>query len=108
MQTAATTPQDPVAQLGAVNAGQQLAQKLNDLSSGIQTLRQNADSQIATDVGTLNTALDTIGQLNAQISKLQALDQPTATLEDQRDQALARSRSSSACRATPAPTAPWW
>jgi flagellar hook-associated protein 1 len=88
MQTVATTPQDPVAQLNAVNAGQQLTTQLNDLSSGIQTLRQSADGQIGTDVTTLNTALTTIGQLNAQISKLQALGQSTASLEDQRDQTL--------------------
>jgi flagellar hook-associated protein 1 len=90
MQTVATTPQDPVAQLNAVNAGQQLASRLNNLSSGVQNLRQNADTQLATDVSILNTALGTIGQLNAQISKLQALGQPTASLEDHRDQALAQ------------------
>lgn len=90
MQTLATTPQDPIAQQGAVNSGQQLAQKLNSLSSGIQSLRQNTDSQLATEVDTLNSALDTIGQLNGQISQLQALGQSTATIEDQRDQAMAR------------------
>jgi flagellar hook-associated protein 1 FlgK len=88
LQTAAATPQDPVAQLGAVNAGQQLASQLNNLSSGVQTLRQNADTQIATDVGTLNTQLGNIAQLNTQISQLQALGQPTASLEDSRDQSL--------------------
>jgi flagellar hook-associated protein 1 FlgK len=90
MQTLATTPQDPMAQLGAVNAGQQLAQKLNNQSAGIQSLRQSADSQIAADVGTLNNTLDTIGQLNGQISQLQALGQSTATLQDQRDQAISQ------------------
>ena len=90
LQTLATTPQDPMAQLGAVNAGQLLTQKLNSQSSGIQALRQSADSQIAADVGTLNSALDTVGQLNGQISQLQALGQSTATLQDQRDQAVAQ------------------
>jgi flagellar hook-associated protein 1 FlgK len=88
VQTAAATPQDPLAQLGAVNAGQQLASQLNNLSSGVQALRQNADTQIATDVGTLNTQLGSIAQLNTQISQLHALGQPTASLEDHRDQAL--------------------
>lgn len=90
MQTLATTPQDAVAQESAVNSGQQLAQQLNNLSSGVQTLRQNADAQIANDVGTVNTALSAIGQLNGQISQLQALGQSTATLQDQRDQDLAQ------------------
>jgi flagellar hook-associated protein 1 FlgK len=88
MQTVAATPQDPSAQASAVNAGQQLASALNNLSSGIQTLRQNADSQIGTDVGIVNTALSQIAQLNGQISKLQALGESTATLDDQRDQQL--------------------
>ena len=88
MQTLATTPQDPVAQQSAVTAGQQLAHQLNSLSSGIQTLRQNTDGQIATDVGTVNTALNTIAQLNGQIAQLQALGQSAAALQDQRDQAL--------------------
>lgn len=88
MQTLSTTPQDPVAETAAVSAGQQLAQKLNSLSSNVQTLRQNANSQIGTDVGNLNTALTTIAQLNANIAQLKALNLPTATLEDQRDQAL--------------------
>jgi flagellar hook-associated protein FlgK len=90
LQTVSTTPQDPVAQSNAVNAGQQLAQQLNDLSSGIQTVRQGADTQLGTDVGTLNTAINTIGQLNSQITSLQAQGQPTDTLQDQRDQALAQ------------------
>ncbi len=47
-------------------------------------------AQIATDVGTVNTALNSIAQLNGQISQLQALGQSTATLQDQRDQALAQ------------------
>jgi flagellar hook-associated protein 1 len=89
LQTLATTPQDPLAQVGAVNAGQLLARNVNSLSAGIQTLRQGADAQIATDVTTLNTALDQIAQFNTQISKLQAQGQATATLEDQRDQSLA-------------------
>jgi flagellar hook-associated protein 1 FlgK len=90
LQTAAATPQDPMAQLGAVNAGQQLASKLNNLSGGVQTLRANADTQIATDVTTLNTQIQTIAQINGQIGRLQSLGQPTASLEDHRDQALSQ------------------
>ena len=90
LQTAAATPQDAVAQLSAINAGQQLTTQLNSLSSGVQTLRANADSQIATDVTTLNTQINTIAQLNGQISRLQSLGQPTASLEDHRDQALSQ------------------
>lgn len=88
MQTEATTPEDPVAQSAAVNAGQQLAQQLNQFSSGIQSLRSNVDSDLATSVTTLNNALNSIASLNKSIAQLQAEGQTTATLQDQRDQAL--------------------
>ncbi len=88
LQAAATTPQDPVAQGAAVSAGQSLAQTLNQLSAGIQSIRQGTDQAISTDIGTLNTALKTIASTNAQISQLQAEGQSTAVLEDQRAVAL--------------------
>jgi flagellar hook-associated protein 1 len=88
MQTDAATPEDPVAQSAAVNAGQQLAQQLNSFSSGIQSLRSNTDSQISTDVATVNNALNSVATLNNSIVQLQAEGQSTATLQDQRDQAV--------------------
>jgi flagellar hook-associated protein 1 FlgK len=88
MQTAAATPEDPVAQSSAVNAGQQLAQDLNQFSSGIQTLRAGTDSDIGTAITTLNSALTQIGTLNSEIAQGQAQGQSVATLEDSRDQAL--------------------
>jgi flagellar hook-associated protein 1 FlgK len=86
MQTDAATPEDPVAQSAAVNAGQQLAQQLNQFSSGIQGLRANADAGLATSVTSLNTALNSIASLNSSIARLTAEGQSTATLQDQRDQ----------------------
>jgi flagellar hook-associated protein 1 FlgK len=53
-------------------------------------LRQNADSDLATDIGTLNTSIQTIASLNTQIAQLQSENQPTAALEDSRDQALSQ------------------
>ena len=88
MQTDAATPEDPVAQSATVNAGQQLAQQLNSFSSGVQSLRANTDAQIATDVTTVNSALNSIAQLNTSIVQLQAEGQSVATLQDQRDQAV--------------------
>lgn len=90
MQAVATTPQDPVAQSAAVNAGQELAQQLNDFSSGIQNLRQSVNGDIASSVATANTALQTIASLNTSIASLTAQGQSTATLEDQRDQAVSQ------------------
>src|SRR5579864_1181091 len=88
LQAVATSPQDPVAQGAAVSAGKTVAQTLNQLSAGIQFIRQGTDSAIATDVKTLNTSLTSIAAINSQISQLQAEGQSTAVLQDQRDQAL--------------------
>jgi flagellar hook-associated protein 1 FlgK len=88
MQTLAATPEDPVAQSAVVSAGQQLTQQLNDFSAGIQTLRTSTDTDLGSSVSTLNASLQTIGTLNSSIERLQATGQSTATLEDQRDQAL--------------------
>jgi flagellar hook-associated protein 1 FlgK len=90
MQTEAATPEDPVAQSAAVNAGQQLAQQLNQFSAGIQSLRANTDSDLNTAVTSLNAGLSQIAALNGSIAKLQAQGQSTATLQDQRDQALSQ------------------
>ena len=90
LQTLSTSPEDPVAQQSAVAAGQSLAQKLNSISAGIQQIRAGADSQIAADVETVNAALQSIAQYNAAITHAQTEGQSTATLEDQRDQALDR------------------
>lgn len=88
MQAVATTPQDPVAQGAAVSAGQTLAQTLNQMSAGIQTIRQGTDQQISADITTLNTAVQSIAKINLQVAQLKAEQQSTAALEDQRDQAL--------------------
>lgn len=88
MQTEATTPEDPVAQSSAVNAGQQLAEQINSFSAGIQSLRGNTDSDIATSLTAVNSALQSIAQLNSSIAQLHAEGQSTATLEDQRDAAV--------------------
>jgi flagellar hook-associated protein 1 FlgK len=90
LQTLATTPEDSTAQSQVVTSAETLTQNLQSLSSGVQTLRQNADSDLATDIGTLNTSIQTIASLNTQIAQLQSENQPTAALEDSRDQALSQ------------------
>jgi flagellar hook-associated protein 1 len=88
LQALTTQPDSTVAQENAILSGQTLATSLNQLSSGVQTLRQDADTQLGTDITTLDSALQTIASLNPQIVQQQAEGQPTASLEDERDQAL--------------------
>lgn len=65
-----------------------VATQLRELSSGVQDLRAQADSEIADSVETVNAALDTIATLNDKIVAAKALGQSTAALEDQRSAAL--------------------
>jgi flagellar hook-associated protein 1 len=88
IQAESATPEDPVAQSAAVNAGQQLAQQLNSFSNGVQSLRANTDTDIGNSITALNTALNQVASLNGSIAQVQAEGQSTATLQDQRDQAL--------------------
>jgi flagellar hook-associated protein 1 len=82
------TPSSASLQANAVSALDDLASQLRETSSGIQSLRGNADQDIASDVTDVNKQLNTIASLNAQIKQAAASGQPTGDLEDQRNNAL--------------------
>jgi flagellar hook-associated protein 1 len=88
LQTLATSPNDTVAQQNAVTAAQSLTTQLNSTSAGIQTLRTNADNAINTAVTQVNTLLSQIATYNSEIAHAVAFNQSTATLEDQRNEAV--------------------
>lgn len=88
LQALATSPASGAAQSGAANAAQQLVQSLNGMSSSIQGLRTQAEQGIAADVQQANAAMQQIAQINQQLAGSTASDSTTATLEDQRDQAI--------------------
>src|SRR5262249_9399167 len=70
------------------NSAQLLAEQLNSMSNNIQGMRSAAEQGIAADVQAANTALQQIAQINQQISTAVPNDPTTATLLDQRDQAI--------------------
>jgi flagellar hook-associated protein 1 len=82
------TPSSAALQANVVSALDDVAAQLRDTSSGIQQLRSDTDSQIASSVGDVNGQLKTIASLNTQIKQAAALGQPTGDLEDQRNTAL--------------------
>ncbi|MGP9814336.1 flagellar hook-associated protein FlgK [Rhodopseudomonas sp. NSM] len=84
----AGTPSSASLQANVVSALDDLASQLRETSSGIQSLRADADAEIASDVDEVNTALQTIDDLNDQIKQAAASGQSTADLEDQRNVAL--------------------
>jgi flagellar hook-associated protein 1 FlgK len=84
----AGTPGSASLQANVTGALNDALSQLNETSSGIQTLRNNANQDIATSVADVNTQLQLIGSLNTQIQQATATNQPTGDLEDQRNTAL--------------------
>ncbi|KJC40816.1 flagellar hook protein FlgK [Bradyrhizobium sp. LTSP885] len=84
----ASTPSSPSLQSNAISALDAVTTQLQQTSSGIQTLRSNADQDIASSVTGINSDLQQINDLNAQIKQVAASGQSTADLEDERTSAL--------------------
>jgi flagellar hook-associated protein 1 FlgK len=84
----ATSPESVSQRLDVVAAAKTLANQLNTMSSNIQTLRLEADKEIAQSIDTVNEQLGIIDKLNAEIAQAKVLGQPTGDLEDKRDLAL--------------------
>ncbi|SDD46187.1 flagellar hook-associated protein 1 FlgK [Bradyrhizobium brasilense] len=84
----ASTPSSASLQSNAVSALAAVTTQLQQTSSGIQTLRSNADQDIASSVTDINSDLQQISDLNKQIKQQAAAGQSTADLEDQRNSAL--------------------
>jgi flagellar hook-associated protein 1 FlgK len=85
LSTLQASPSDQSAQQGAVSAAQTMAQTLNQMSSGVQTLRTQADGEIADGVAQVNTLTQNISDLNNKIVSGTAAGTDITNLEDQRD-----------------------
>jgi flagellar hook-associated protein 1 len=84
----AQTPGSTSLQAGVVGALNDVFAQLNETSAGIQSLRDNANQDIASSIDDVNKQLQLIGSLNIQIQQATAANQPTGDLEDQRNTAL--------------------
>jgi flagellar hook-associated protein 1 FlgK len=84
----ASTPSSASLQSNVISALDDVTSQLRETSSGIQKLRSNADQDIASSIDDVNTDLQNIADLNAQIKQTAAAGQSTADLEDQRNTAL--------------------
>lgn len=74
-------------QAAVLRAGE-LADKLNAISTDIQTRRTNADGEIALAVDQVNTTLSQIRTLNVQITSATKGGNSIAALQDQRQKAI--------------------
>lgn len=84
----ASAPDSDSAKAAVIDALDDGADGLRSLSSSIQSLRADADDEIATAVETINDSLAEIDDLNDAIVAAGARGQSTADLEDQRNTAL--------------------
>lgn len=85
----ASSRPDSDARLQSVfNAASALATHLNEASDAVQTERMRADQEIARSVETLNTSLQQIAKLNAQIVRLDPTRQGGSDLFDQRQRLI--------------------
>lgn len=71
-----------------VNSGVALATQVSGLSTSLQNLRLQADSDINSAVQSINTDLQTLATTDTALERAAATNQPTGGLLDQRDAAL--------------------
>ncbi len=88
LQELATTPESLPRQIDTVNQAVSVALQLNEMSNEIQSLRTQADQDIEVKLQIVNGQLEAIAKMNTDIVRGIAAGQPTADLEDQRDQAV--------------------
>lgn len=88
VETLAVSPDRMLEQSDAVRWGQNIAIKLQDMSSTIQDLRKQADDAIADIVERINDLTTRITDLNDEIIARGAVGRDVSDLKDQRDQAV--------------------
>jgi flagellar hook-associated protein 1 FlgK len=84
----ADSPEDRFLQSNTVNQAVDTANKINEFSRLITTLRNDAQGQIETSVARINDLLDQIAELNVDISNSLGVGRSSAMLEDKRDEAI--------------------
>lgn len=82
-------PSSPAAQQDVISAGLAVTRQLNKMSETVQDLRMEANKEIDTLVARANTIVANVTELNAQISRNNALNRPIGDLADQRDREVA-------------------
>lgn len=86
----ANAPDNAAAQDAAVGAAKRLVSGVNALANSLQTIRAEADGEIAARVGALNQDLKRIERLNDEISRATVSGRDASSLLDERDLALNR------------------
>jgi len=88
LQALATSPEDASARSAVLSSAQVLTQQLNSMTTDVQGLRNDAELGLADSVAKANEAMKHIADINRQLGVTDSNDATTATLLDQRDQAI--------------------
>lgn len=88
LQELASSPESEAARQSLLNEAGNLAAKLNGMSDTIQSMREEAERNIAAGVEQANALLQTIADVNNQIAQRQAGNLSIGELQDQRDMAI--------------------
>lgn len=89
LQALATSPDDYSTRATVVSESQAFAQRLNQLSTEVQSMRQDTETQITSDVSNLNAMLVSLNEVNNRMLDLGMTDTARASLYDQRDRLVA-------------------
>lgn len=89
LQALATSPDDYSVRAGAVAEAQAMAQRLNEMSSMVQGLRQETETRISSNVTNVNAMLISLNEVNQRMLDLGMTDTARAALFDQRDRLVA-------------------
>lgn len=88
LQALAGDPTSAATRASAVSAARSVATTISGIARGVQDLRTGLEAQLGGDVTSASTLLSQIAGLNGRIAGASTSDSGTATLLDQRDQAI--------------------
>jgi len=88
LSTASMSPSSSASGQGVLNAFQDMASTISNLSSSITTLQNQTDQQVVASIGSVNTLIKQVYDLNQQINTANAQGDTSSGLLDQRDQAV--------------------
>lgn len=85
LQALGTSPDDYATRATVVSKAQALVQTLSSLSSSVQSLRQDTETQMQASVDTLNQSISSLVQVNGHLADQTGDDASRSALMDQRD-----------------------
>ena len=84
-QELSTNPSDPVLRDAVIHRGTILSSSFNRLTGDLDTVKQNINETIDSKVGSLNSAIAEIAELNQRIYTVEINEQPANSDRDRRD-----------------------